>query len=125
MLASGRRGDMVEHFMTKGVGMPAEEVAPMRNMPFWAMLESVAHTLIYDTTLMGDFSMSPELTRLAASIKVPALVMGGGASPESLQRAVHAMAGAIPGAELRMLEGQTHEVAPDAMAPVLVEFFAG
>jgi hypothetical protein len=124
MLASGRRGDMVEHFMTKGVGLPAEAVAPMRNMPVWPVLESVAHTLIYDTTLMGDFSMSSDLSRLAASVKAPALVMGGGASPQSLQRAVQAVAGAIPGAQLRMLEGQTHEVAPDAIAPMLVEFFA-
>ena len=69
--------------------------------------------------------MSPELSRQAASIKLPALVMGGGASPQSLQRAVQAVAGAIPKAQLRMLEGQTHEVAPDAIAPVLIEFFAG
>lgn len=124
MLASGRRGDMVEHFMTKGVGMPIEAVAPMRNMPMWPMLESVAPTLIYDATLMGDFTMSADLSRLAASVKVPVLVMGGGASPESLHLAVQAVAGAIPGSHLRMLEGQTHEVAPDAIAPVLVEFFA-
>jgi pimeloyl-ACP methyl ester carboxylesterase len=125
MLASGRRGDMVEYFMTKGVGMPIEAVAPMRNMPMWPALESVAHTLIYDTTLMGDFSLSTELTRLAASVRVPVLVMGGGASPVSLQLAVQAVAGAIPGAQLRMLDGQTHEVAPDAIAPVLEAFFKG
>ena len=124
MLASGRRGDMVEHFMTKGVGMPVDAVAPMRNMPMWPALESVAHTLIYDTTIMGDYSLSTELKRLAASIRVPTLVMGGGASPESLHHAVRAVAGAIPGAQLRVLEGQTHEVAPDVIAPVLVEFFA-
>jgi pimeloyl-ACP methyl ester carboxylesterase len=125
MLASGRRGAMVEHFMTKGVGMPIEAVAPMRDMPMWAALEAVAHTLIYDTTLMGDFSLSPELKRLAASVRVPALVMGGGASPESLHHAVQAIAGVIPGAQLRMLDGQTHEVAPDAIAPVLEAFFKG
>ena len=124
MLASGRKGDMVEHFMTKGVGMPVEAVAPMRNMPMWPALEAVAHTLIYDTTIMGDFSLSSELKGLAASIRIPALVLGGGASPQSLKYAVQAIAGAIPGAQLRMLEGQTHEVAPDAIAPVLLEFFA-
>jgi pimeloyl-ACP methyl ester carboxylesterase len=116
---------MVEHFMTKGVGMPSEAVAPMRNMPMWSVLESVAHTLIYDTTIMGDYSLSTELKRLAASIRVPTLVMGGGASPESLHHAVQAVAGAIPGAQLRMLDGQTHEVAPDAIAPVLEAFFQG
>jgi len=30
----------------------------------------------------------------------------------------------IPGAELHTLDGQTHNVQPDVIAPVLVEFFA-
>ncbi len=36
MLREGRRGDMIELFFTKAVGMPAEFVAPMRQSPFWA-----------------------------------------------------------------------------------------
>jgi hypothetical protein len=34
-----------------------------------------------------------------------------------------ALAAAIPNAQHRVLEGQTHEVAPEVIAPVLVEFF--
>jgi hypothetical protein len=34
-----------------------------------------------------------------------------------------ALANAIPNAEYRTLEGQTHEVAAEVLAPVLVEFF--
>jgi hypothetical protein len=34
-----------------------------------------------------------------------------------------ALANAIPHAEHRTLEGQTHEVAVSVIAPVLVEFF--
>jgi hypothetical protein len=34
-----------------------------------------------------------------------------------------ALAKAIPNAQHRTLEGQTHEVAAEAIAPVLVEFF--
>jgi len=33
MLASGRRGDMVKYFMTKGIGSPAIFVAMMQFMP--------------------------------------------------------------------------------------------
>jgi len=33
------------------------------------------------------------------------------------------LAAAIPNAQHRTLEGQTHEVAVEAIAPVLVEFF--
>ena len=34
-----------------------------------------------------------------------------------------ALADAMPNAQHRTLEGQTHEVAAEALAPVLVEFF--
>jgi hypothetical protein len=34
-----------------------------------------------------------------------------------------ALSKAMPHAELRSLEGQTHEVAAEALAPVLEEFF--
>ena len=35
-----------------------------------------------------------------------------------------AVAAVVPGAERRTLEGQTHEVAAEALAPVLAEFFS-
>ena len=39
--------------------------------------------------------------------------------------AAKATADALPTAEHRTLDGQTHDVAPEALAPVLVEFFGG
>src|SRR6185437_6873474 len=45
-LAAGRRGDAVELFMTM-VGTPADQVAGMRQSPFWPALEAVAPTLAY------------------------------------------------------------------------------
>ena len=38
--------------------------------------------------------------------------------------AARVLSQAIPQGQLRTLAGQTHEVKPDALAPVLVEFFA-
>lgn len=122
LISSGRRGDAVELFMTKAVGMPAEAVAPIRNAPFWSAMEAVAHTLSYDGRIMGDYSLPTE--RLA-SVMVPTLVMGGGESPVQLRHAVQAVADTLPNAQRRTLEAQTHEVAPEALAPVLVEFFGG
>ena len=37
--------------------------------------------------------------------------------------AARVLSQAIPQGELRTLQGQTHEVSPGALAPVLVEFF--
>ncbi len=70
---------------------------------------------------MGDGSVPAD--RLA-SLTVPTLVIDGGASPAFMQSAAQAVALALPNARRRTLEGQTHEVAPEALAPVLVEFFS-
>ena len=57
LLEEGRRGDMVELFMTAAAGLPRELVASMRQAPWWPAQEALAHTLVYDATLMGDFSL--------------------------------------------------------------------
>jgi pimeloyl-ACP methyl ester carboxylesterase len=119
MIATGRRGDAVELFFTQAVGMPAEFVAPMRQSPFWAGMENVAHTLVYDAELVGDFSLPVDQI---ATVKIPTLVVDGGFSPWMTSGA-NALAAALPNAERRTLAGQPHNVAADAIAPVLIEFF--
>lgn len=125
LVASERRGDAIELFMTKGVEVPAEMVAEMRQTPMWPAMESIAHTLPYDLTIMeGTEYGKPLPTERVTAVTIPVLVMAGGASPMWLLNAAQAVADAIPGAQYRTLEGQTHGVAPDAIAPSLVEFFA-
>jgi pimeloyl-ACP methyl ester carboxylesterase len=128
LLAADRRGDMIKLFM-RTVGVPAAFIVLMRLMPVWPKLKAVAHTLPYDFTIMrGAQSGKPlpaELTTLAGSIKVPVLVMCGGKSPEWMYNAGQATAAEIPGAAFRVLEGQTHNISAAAMAPALLEFFAG
>lgn len=119
LLDAGRKGDAVALFMTN-VGIPVEAVVGMRAQPGWATLEAIAPTLAYDDEVLGGGSVPRDL---ASTIAVPALVLAGGASPRSLQQAAKATADALPTAEHRTLDGQTHDVAPDALAPVLVEFF--
>ena len=82
----------------------------------------MAPTLAYDGAIMGDGSVPIE--RLA-SLTVPTLVIDGGASPAFMHNAAQAAAHALPNAQRRTLEGQTHDVAPQALAHVLVEFFKG
>jgi len=121
LLAEGRRGDAVALAMTTW-GAPAEAIAGMRQTPIWSLFESVAPTLAYDNAIMGDGSVPTE--RLT-SVTVPTLVMDGGASPAFMHNAAQAAAHALPNAQHRTLEDQTHDVAPDALAPVLEKFFAG
>lgn len=119
LLDAGHKDDAVALFMTH-VGIPAQVVASVRAQPGWAMLEAIAPTLAYDDELLAGGRVPRDLT---STITIPALVLGGGASPAGLQQAAKATAEALPTAEHRTLDGQTHDVAPDALAPVLVEFF--
>lgn len=122
LVSSGRRGDAVELFQTKGVGIPVEVVAQLRNAPFRPALEDMAHTLVYEMTILGDMSVP---TELVASITVPTLVISGGDSPAFLHNGAQALVDALPNAQHRRLSGQTHDIVPEALAPVLEEFFAG
>lgn len=124
LIAAGRRGDAVEYFMTAAVGMPAEAVAPMRNTPMMPALEAVAHTLPYDGAIMGDTqSGSTAPLKRWSSLELPTLVMDGGASPAWQRDAVQALVDVLPHAQRRTLEGQTHGVAPEVLAPVFEDFF--
>jgi hypothetical protein len=119
LLHEGRKGDMIELFLTKAVGMPAKFVAPMRQAPFWAAQEAFAPTLVYDATLMGDFSLPRE--RLAKAT-VETLAIDGGTVPW-LSQAAQAVADTLPHTYRRTIAGQPHNVADEAMAPVLREYF--
>ncbi len=121
-IAAGRRGDAVEYFMARVVGLPPEFVAQARNAPWWPAQEALAHTLAYDATVMGDYSLP---VKRAASVKAPTLVIAGGASFPFMRETAQALANVIPDAQTCTLEGQEHNVDPAILAPALVEFFAG
>ena len=112
LLAAGRRGDALELFMTK-VGMPGEMITQVRRSPMWAGLEALVPTLPYDEAVMD--AGEPTTT-------VPVLVLGGGASPAWLRDAAVQLAERLPRSQLRTLPDQTHDVAPEALAPVLADF---
>lgn len=125
LIAAGRRGDAVAYFMVNTVGVPEEFVAQMRQEPFWSTFEAVAHTLPYDAALMEGTMFGKALpTERWASVVVSTLVVDGGESPAYMHSGAQALADALPNAQRRTLEGQTHEVAPEVLAPVLQAFFA-
>lgn len=121
LLSEDRRSDAVALFM-KVVGVPRFAIQIMRLFPFWKQFKAVAHTLPYDAAVMGDFSLPAE--RLD-SVRVRTLAICGEKSPEVLRDAAQAVADAVPGAQRRSLQRQSHGVKPAALAPTLREFFAG
>jgi pimeloyl-ACP methyl ester carboxylesterase len=119
-LAQGRRGDAVELFL-RLTGLAEEMIQGARQSPMWAGMEALAPSLAYDAAVLGDGRVPRSLL---ASVTVPVLAMAGDASPGWMREAAQAVAEAVPEGTYRALEGQTHMVDPNALAPVLAEFFA-
>ena len=128
LLAEDRRGDAAALFM-RVAGASEEMIAGARSSPMWPGLEAIAHTLAYDAACLGNGQ--PPTARLTR-ITRPTLVATGGASPDSFvggggdffEQAADAIAASIPQAERRTIAGQTHQVDPKALAPVLERFFS-
>jgi pimeloyl-ACP methyl ester carboxylesterase len=121
LVEAGRRGDAAEYFMAKVVGMPSEFVAQARQAPWWAQQEAIAHTLAYDATIMGDYTLPVDV---AKAVTMPTLIVVGGASFGFMAETADALAELIPNAQRATVEGQAHNVDPAALAPVLKRFFA-
>jgi pimeloyl-ACP methyl ester carboxylesterase len=127
LIRKGRRGDAVEHLLTAVVGVPAEFVAGMRTEPMWPLLEAVAHTIPYDGAITEGLESGRPLpadrVKRWASFTGPTLVIDGGASEQFMHSGADALARVLPNAQRRTLEGQTHDVNAEVVAPVLIEFF--
>ncbi|MFI8106506.1 alpha/beta fold hydrolase [Streptomyces sp. NPDC086023] len=119
LVAAGARSDAVAYFLTRGVGVPAETVEGMRQTPFWAGMEALAHTLPYDAQVMaGTMSGHPLPPGRWDSLAPHLLVLDGGASDPWIRNA----AAALPGRH-QTLPDQDHQVDPHALAPALTAFF--
>jgi pimeloyl-ACP methyl ester carboxylesterase len=125
LVAAGDRSGAVKHFMRNAMGIPAPFVALMPLMPMWKGLKATAHTLPYDWAALGKHTMygAPLQAEEWASVTMPTLVAYGAKSPTILQQGSQALAATLPNAELRKLEGLSHNVKVNVLAPVLAEFF--
>jgi pimeloyl-ACP methyl ester carboxylesterase len=121
LLKEGRKGDAVALFI-RSVGVSDKQIQAIKSMPMWRGLEIMAPTLAYDSEVMGEGHALP--LALLKSIKIPTLIMHGGAGTINMRNAAHAISRYIPHMQIRTLEGQTHGVSPKVLAPVLIEFFS-
>jgi hypothetical protein len=72
-----------------------------------------------DTTAGGPLPSS-----WASAVTMPTLVMDGGRSEAWQRRATRALVELLPLAEYRSFPEADHGVAPEILAPVLMEFFS-
>ncbi|HLE28879.1 MAG TPA: alpha/beta fold hydrolase [Anaerolineales bacterium] len=128
LVSAGRRNDAVKLFFTKGMGIPAIAVTMMRLlMPGWSKMAGMAHTLPYDlTVLIGTQTGKPLPAKRWASATAPTLVVVGGKSEAFFHAGAKALAGLLPDAQYRALEGRDHSavlMASKAIADAVEEFF--
>ena len=120
LVAAGQRGDAAEYFQSKIVGIPEEVVAQLQQAPFRPALEAIAHTLVYEATILGDGALPQGL---APAVTMPTLVIAGAAGAPFMRDWAEGIAAALPNARALPLEGQTHDLDPAALGPILEEFF--
>lgn len=123
LAAAGRGDKMVDYFMTKMIGAPFFMPLMFRLMGAnWRKLKATGPTIRYDARVMGgDFEVpAGELARIG----VPTMVVWGSKAATEMTEGNRRVAAAIPAAQHRILDGQTHNVAPAALHPVLTEFLA-
>ncbi len=122
LVAEDRRGDAVRLFLRE-VGLPGPMVALMRFLPAWKKLTAVAHTLPYDMTIVdGNQTGEPLSADRWPNVTAPTLVVVGGKSPPFFHNGTKQLAGLLPDAEHRVLDGQNHMLKPKAMAPLLAAY---
>ena len=121
-LSAGRRDDAVTLFLTT-IGIPDEVVVQMRHEPSWARMVVNAHTLRYDSEVMGDRRGGTVPVEVARRVTVPTVVLSGGANPDWMIAIGRRVAEAIPNGRHRLLKGHGHEVPEEVLTPVLVESF--
>jgi pimeloyl-ACP methyl ester carboxylesterase len=122
--ARGDKGGAVAYFMST-VGVPPEQIEGMRASPFWPMMEPIGPTIAYDGRVMfGAYYTEHRFPERWQRITQPTLVIHGDASFPFIPGAAAAVTAALPNATTRVLPGQGHGPAADAIAPVLREFLA-
>lgn len=120
LIAAGHNGDAVALFLGY-IGVSDKQIAALKKLPMWKGLVAMAHTLAYDSDVLGEDHSLP--TTHLSGITTPTLVMDGSASPAFMRSVAESLSKAIPKAQYRTLDRQTHGVKPAVVAPVLVEFF--
>jgi pimeloyl-ACP methyl ester carboxylesterase len=119
MLADGRRGDAVEYFLAKMVGLAPDRIAEWRRGPLWVGNEANAHTLPYDAAICGDYTLPAQQL---ATFRTPALVVYSDSTSDWLRDAARATATALPNGWSLELPGSWHRVNTDILGRVLAGF---
>ena len=127
-VAANKRGDAVELFFRKGMGIPAVGVTFMRLlMPAWRDMAAIVHTAPYDLKILaGTQSGKPLPSDRWSRATSPTMVAVGAKSEAFFHSGAKALAGILTAGEYRSLNGLDHSailMAPQALAAAIRQYF--
>src|SRR2546425_5227391 len=124
LLRSGRLDDVVATFLLEGPCLPPPAVEARRGTPMWQDALRCARSLPYDSIIQLAFRFD---TARLAELRIPALLLLGGASPPAMRMGTEAIAKALPIATIVEMPGQEHVAmisAPEVVAAAVKPFLA-
>ncbi|MDP9207013.1 MAG: hypothetical protein M3O65_00645, partial [Actinomycetota bacterium] len=122
LLAAGDHDAVVETMFREFVLMPAVEVAALRAQPSWPARVAAAPALVRELRANAEAALDPGQ---AARITMPTLLLTGSDSGDPFAADTRAVAAALPGARVVVMEGQQHVadiLAPEVVAGHLLAF---
>jgi pimeloyl-ACP methyl ester carboxylesterase len=122
LLALGRRAELVETFFREIVGLDGHQLELVTAAPSWPARVAAAHTVVRERLTDESYRFEPEQY---AGLDVPTLLIAGSDSPPFLQASTAAVAAAVPGARVVVLEGEQHvamDTAPDRFVSAVLGF---
>ncbi|HEY5948160.1 MAG TPA: alpha/beta hydrolase, partial [Kofleriaceae bacterium] len=122
LIAAGAREEAVATFLTEGPRVPPNELAVMKSMRAWAARVTAAHTIPRELRASTEYRF--DASHFAA-VRVPTLLLLGGASPAPFRAALELVRSAIPHAEIAVMPSQQHaamDTAPDMFLREVLRF---
>lgn len=119
-VARGKKLAVVLRFM-RFVGMDEQLIKDTLASEHGQTIIDMAGTLIYEAEIQK--ASRSFLQSRAACLQMPVLILAGTKSFKTAPDIMTSFTRAIPKAESRLLEGQTHSVEPGVISPILLKFF--
>jgi pimeloyl-ACP methyl ester carboxylesterase len=105
LLAAGDRDAVVTTTMHEVAGLSPQVVEQLRAQPAWQARVAAAHTIPRELRAVKAYQFAPARFR---DLRVPTLLLVGGASPAAFRTTVQAVDAALPDSRLVVLPGQGH-----------------
>ncbi|RSM81620.1 alpha/beta hydrolase [Kibdelosporangium aridum] len=119
LLADDDRDEAAALWLAELMDLSSETIEQWRQGPMWPMNVANAHTLVYDTTLCGDYTIP---SKRLAELRTPCLVLNSDGTSDWFRAAARATATVLPNGWGMELPGSFHRIEMDILGRVLAGF---